>query len=329
MLADLAVAPESAGAEPTLRLEPAVIKSLSRRSLWRSVAAIAFQWATIAMCIWVAEISTSYIVLILCLFVIATRQHAFAALLHEGCHYNLCESKALNDFLSNVFCAFPISISVKRYRNNHLAHHRMVNEETDPDIVENTPPQSLRELVLLVAGDLCFLSIPKNAKRARKFGVFKIFKEEGPSWRTERYLYLAFVATVIVSATYFGVWKQVLLFWFVPQFSFLQAISRLRGYAEHAGLMEETVELHKTRTVDANLIETFIFAPASVNRHLEHHLYPSVPFFNLEKLHRLLLEKAGKEKLFTSTRGYLRPTGLRSSVFGEIYFRKPSSAPAE
>ena len=332
MVSYVVTAAEPAGvyAGPGLRLDSAIIKSLSRRSLGRSVVAIVFQWASIAMCIWVAEISASYAVLLLCLFVIATRQHALAVLMHEGCHFNLCVSKPLNDFLSNVFCAFPLSISVRRYRNNHLAHHRLVNENSDPDLVENTPPPSIRRLMVLVLQDLCFLSIGKNAKRARKFGVFRIFKEEGPSWRAERYLYLAFVATVIVSATYFGVWKQVLLFWFAPQFSFLQAITRLRGYAEHAGLMEQTNELHKTRTVDANLLETFVFAPASVNRHLEHHLYPSVPFFNLEKLHRLLLEKAGAENPITPTRGYLRPTGLRRSVFGELYPGKSTaSAPAE
>ena len=252
-------------------------------------------------------------------------QHAFAGLLHEGCHYNLCDSKPLNDFLTNVFCSFPLSISVKRYRNSHLAHHRLVNEVSDPDIEENTPPKSARELLMLVLQDLCFLSLKKNMKRARKFGAFGIFKEKGPGWRTERYLYVAFLATVIVSATYFGVWKQVGLFWFIPQFSLLQAITRLRGYSEHAGRMEETNDLYKTRTIDANLIETFIFAPVSVNRHLEHHLYPSIPFFNLEKLHRLLVEKAGSPNAIPSTRGYPRPVGLRRSVFGELYARAPSA----
>lgn len=316
--------------EPSLRLEPAVIKSLSRRSLARTLMAIAFQWAFIALSIYVAERSTSYAILFLCLFVISTRQHALAVLFHEGCHYNLCDSKPLNDFLTNVFCAFPLSVSVKRYRNNHLAHHRLVNEDRDPDIEENTPPQSVRALLVLVLQDLCFLSVKKNLKRAQKFGVFRIFKEQGPGWRTERYLYVAFLATVIASVTYFGVWRQVGLYWLIPQFSFLQALTRLRGYSEHAGLMEETTDLHKTRTIDANLIETFVFAPASVNRHLEHHLYPAVPFFNLEKLHRLLVAKAGSGVTIPTSRGYLRLSGLRFSVFGALYARTPPArAPAE
>lgn len=247
----------SAGAEPresvserdeavAVRLDPGLVKRLSRRSLWRTLAFIGFQWITIALCVSVAEISSSYIVLLLCLFVIATRQHALAVMVHEGCHFNLCKSRPLNDFLANVFCAFPLSISVRRYRNSHLEHHRLLNLDSDPDIEENTPPSSLRALLGLLLVDLCFLSIPKNMKRARKFGVFGIFKEQGPGWRTERYLYLAFLATLIASATFLGVWKQVALLWFVPQFSLFQAITRLRGYSEHAGRFDEASDLNKT-----------------------------------------------------------------------------------
>ena len=159
-------------------------------------------------------------------------------------------------------------------------------------------------------------------KRARKFGVFGIFKEQGPGWRTERYLYLAFLATLIASATFLGVWKQVALLWFVPQFSLFQAITRLRGYSEHAGRFDEASDLNKTRTVDANLIESFIFAPASINRHLEHHLYPSVPFFNLDRLHEALTEKTSEVNALPPTQGYLRLSGASRTVFGELYIQK-------
>jgi len=40
-----------------------------------------------------------------------------------------------------------------------------------------------------------------------------------------------------------------------------------------------------------NPLQTFFFAPHQVNYHMEHHQYPSVPFFNLPKVHRLLKER--------------------------------------
>lgn len=316
--------------KPSLRLEPALIKELSRRSLPQTLLYIASQWAAIFACIAIAHGSRSYLVLVLCLCVIATRQHALAALVHEGCHYNLCNSKPLNDLLTNLFAAFPLSISVKRYRRSHLAHHRLVNEIDDPDRIENTPPHSLAALVGLVLMDLSFLSLPKNLRRSRKFGALGLFTEKGDGWKAERRLYVAFLAVVIVSATAFGAWKYIGLYWFVPFFSVLQALTRLRGYTEHAGRMDEVDDLLKSRTVEANMLERFLFAPARVNLHLEHHLYPAVPFYNLERLHVALREKATGRTAPPSAQGYFRWPALRRSAFGEVFLRRaPPATPAE
>jgi len=312
----------------SLRLEPSLIKGLSQRSLPQSLFYIAVQWSAIVASIAVARRFDSDIVLLLCLFVIATRQHALAVLVHEGCHFNLCDSKFLNDLLTNVFAAFPLSMSVKRYRNSHFAHHRLLNQDDDPDIVENTPPTSSIKLAGLLLMDLCFLSLPKNAKRARKFGVFAIFTEKGEGWTVERRLYIAFISTAIVAATAFGVWKQVGLYWLIPEFSMLQVLTRLRGYADHGGRLDEVEELRKTRTVEANVLERFVFAPGSVNRHLEHHLYPSVPFYNLDGLHAALRAKALDGAIPPPSQGYLRLPLLKRSAFGEIFLKKNATPPS-
>ncbi len=309
----------SDAAQSQVRLEPALVKLLSRRSLAQTLLYIGFQWAVIAACIAAATHFGSYFVLLLCLIVIATRQHALAVLFHDACHFNLCNSRRLNDFLANIFAAFPLSVSVKRYRRSHLAHHRLVNEADDPDIVENTPPTSLLTLGRLMLMDLCFLSFVGNLKRSRKFGVFAIFSETGEGWKTERRLYGAFVLTIAATATLCGVWPQLALYWLVPQFSILQVLARLRGYAEHGGRIGESHELDMSRTVNANPLEKFLFAPGNVHRHLEHHLYPSVPFYNLERLHTAMTVKAGVGPHLSPTLGYFRLTNLRRSTYGEIY----------
>ncbi len=38
-----------------------------------------------------------------------------------------------------------------------------------------------------------------------------------------------------------------------------------------------------------NRLERILVAPLNVGYHLEHHLYPSVPFYRLEELHRRLM----------------------------------------
>ena len=72
-------------------------------------------------------------------------------------------------------------------------------------------------------------------------------------------------------------------------------------------------ELGKTRTVIPNFLEAWFLAPHGLNYHIEHHLYPSVPFYRLGDLHRTLMQDEHFAARAHITRGYL--TGL----LGEIW----------
>lgn len=305
---------------PALGRPPAhVLKALARKSLPRSLTYILLQWGAIASAALLAESVNSYVVLIACLIFIATRQHALLVMLHDAAHYSLSENKRLNDFIGAIFCAFPFSVSMRRYRANHLAHHKFVNSEADPDLEDNIAPDTLRELIKILASDLFFMSIPNYIRRSNKFGVLGIFREQGPGWWTERATFLSFLLLLSALIAWFGLWKVVLLYWIVPLFSVLQVILRARGYSEHAGRIHEGDELRKSRTVDAGLIERFLLAPGNVNRHLEHHLYPYVPFFNLEKLHAALSARRKVDPSAAPSAGYVGLRARGQSVFGELY----------
>ena len=59
------------------------------------------------------------------------------------------------------------------------------------------------------------------------------------------------------------------------------------GTTQHAGLAEDVLD-HRlnTRTVHMNVVLRFLYL--NMNFHLEHHMYPSVPYHNLPELHRLI-----------------------------------------
>ena len=78
-------------------------------------------------------------------------------------------------------------------------------------------------------------------------------------------------------------------FWVLPAVTALQVILRIRGVAEHAGYQPGPDQRLNSRTV-VNPVQTFLFAPHNVNYHIEHHQYPGVPFYNLPKLHRLMMQ---------------------------------------
>jgi fatty acid desaturase len=64
--------------------------------------------------------------------------------------------------------------------------------------------------------------------------------------------------------------------------------ANLRGLAEH-GLTTGGNELTDTRTVTTH--PTLAFMMCNINFHLEHHLYPGIPWYNLPKLHALLRDE--------------------------------------
>ena len=49
----------------------------------------------------------------------------------------------------------------------------------------------------------------------------------------------------------------------------------------------------RTRTTQPTWLERNFLAPKNVNYHIEHHFFPSVPFYRLPELHAILMSKPG------------------------------------
>tara|TARA_Y100000591_G_C21387599_1_gene476581 strand:- start:234 stop:518 length:285 start_codon:yes stop_codon:yes gene_type:complete len=66
--------------------------------------------------------------------------------------------------------------------------------------------------------------------------------------------------------------------------------SRIRNAAEHGSPIDsnDLNPLVNTRTTIANPLERLTVAPNYVNYHLEHHLLPSIPPYQLKEFHKKL-----------------------------------------
>ena len=106
--------------------------------------------------------------------------------------------------------------------------------------------------------------------------------------------------------TVFHLWVPFTLFWLVPFLTWMQFAFHIRSIAEHFAMPVREGVFAKTRTTIATVFERMFLVPKNVGYHLEHHLYPSVTFFNLPKLHRLLMEKPTYHATAHVTRGYWR-----------------------
>lgn len=131
----------------------------------------------------------------------------------------------------------------------------------------------------------------------------------------EKVTFPIFWASIIFLTMKYSLWTEFVIY----QISALliNPLVRVRAMSEHlhahAQGQGKMHKLHETPTINANYLERFFFAPFNTNRHLEHHLYPTIPYFNLEKAHRIIKEsELYKKHCQLELDGYL--IGKRTSL---------------
>jgi fatty acid desaturase len=104
-------------------------------------------------------------------------------------------------------------------------------------------------------------------------------------------------AVIVFHICMFGIFAvsgyllQYLVLWVLPLVTVVQAILRLRAIAEHGATTDFSSPLTAARTnVAPAWIEWLIF-PHHVNYHVEHHLYASVPHYNLRAVHDEMVKR--------------------------------------
>jgi len=289
-------------------IDAALIKRLSILQPGRGVFAIAFDWAVIAAAIVASEQAGRLWVYLLAVAIIAGRMHALAVLMHEGAHFRLFNSRRMNDWISDIFVAWPIFATTGGYRRNHTLHHRHANTADDPDWTSKlgaasfTFPQKAVSAGLHLLGYLTTIASVRDAVRLQPLMAV------APVTRARRLARWGYYAGLAVLVTALGVWPKVILYWIVPYFTLFFLFQHVRSVAEHFGSMTYSSELGSTRSVRPYLWERWFFAPHHINRHLEHHLYPGIPFYNLPALHDALMRDPAFASSAHVTRGYT--TGL-------------------
>jgi fatty acid desaturase len=240
---------------------------------------------------------------------VAARQHAMMLLAHDAAHFRLFRRRALNDWVGEAFLAWPLVLfSMQAYRQNHLPHHRHLNTEKDPDWVRKQTPEwrfpmkrwELARMLFMDAigvGFFKFLIIMSRLKR----GAAAAGAEAPSNFKRAR---LAFLVATVLTLSVLHAWKFYLLFWVVPFLTWLQLIFHVRSIAEHFAIRRSGGVYAQTRTVLPGVLDRVFVLSKNGNYHLEHHFYPSVPFYRLPELHRVLMQQPAFRESAHFTRGY-------------------------
>lgn len=95
-------------------------------------------------------------------------------------------------------------------------------------------------------------------------------------------LFIAIYAAAGGLVTWFGVWPEALAFYVIPRLmgGFSMQVFTI---IQHADMAEDQHDLRQScRSFETNWIGRFLYA--DMNHHVEHHLYPKVPFHALKDL---------------------------------------------
>ena len=296
--------PGDVGTNIPVKLTGAELRKLSTVNSLLACIHVSAEWGLIVATIYICQRFWHPMLYVFAIAFIASRQHALLVLMHDGVHYRLLRNRRLNDWMSEVLLAWPHLVAARQYRKNHFAHHRHLNTEQDPDLKRRKGdpawvfPQAIPGLAKTLLRDVTGL----NAFALLKLVTSVASVDSVPmGFVAVRYGFYAAALGVIV---YAGAFEALALYWMVPIFTWLVLIMRIRSIAEHHAIEATDAAYPLTRTTQATRLERIFLAPKNVNYHIEHHFFPSVPFYRLPELHALLLTKRGFREGAHITRTY-------------------------
>ncbi len=291
------------------------VRVLSKIDSFRGLCGVFSQWAIILTAASIAIVVDHWLGFLFAIVVIGTRQHALGVCIHEAVHYRLCSNRTANDCVSDLLCAFWLNITTSRYLHHHILHHRSVNTAEDPDLLlMKTDPdlwQWPKRPLPAIRGFILDLLGLNGLRQARIFNSWMPWpnhfssREIPPPLRWgERLRLYSFLVVLIAGLQATNGWFVFLVLWVVPYSTVFVAVFRLRGIVEHLGT-PAAHELNGARNMEPTWIERLTIAPLNVQYHLDHHLFPSVPQYNLPLLHKALLDNTNYRELACNQSGYV------------------------
>ena len=308
-----------------------VVSRLTRRSAWRASLAVLHDVTVLAAAIGTAMYFwPNPIIVILAILVIGTRQHALVVIAHDAAHYLLYENRLLNEVVGRA-CAMVQGLSMCTYRVIHRLHHNNLYGALDPDTaLHGGYPRGRAYLIRKLLKDLSGLTAWKTyayflggapALNTATNVAVRPLDDTSEKLRAEakhdRNAVIFFHGSLLLVFTLSGYLLQYLVLWVLPLVTVVQAILRLRAIAEHGATTDFSSPLTAARTNVAPVWLAWLVFPHHVNYHIEHHLYASVPHYNLPALHREMMNQRALEG------AEVVPFGV---TLGKIFAKASSSA---
>jgi fatty acid desaturase len=202
---------------------------------------------------------------------------------HEATHRTPFRTPWLNDWagrLAGVLLVLPF----EWFRAFHMAHHRWTNlPGKDPELA-GPKPETPRQWLWHVSGLPYWASALRLMAALVAGRVADSFVAEGARARVVREARMMAAGYGLAALTL--IWTPVLLWVWVVPVLLGQPFLRLYLLAEHGDCPEVENMFQNTRTTFTSRAMRWL--AWNMPYHVEHHVWPTVPFHRLPDLHRLM-----------------------------------------
>ena len=277
-------------AEPTLNdpygafrrslLSSEELRVLSQLEPARVIRDIALLWAQIVAA-WVAvAMWPHWWVVVLAVVVIGTRNYALHVIGHDGIHRRLHPDPKTNDLLNDLLVFGPECAITHLNGQNHMLHHRLLANDVDPDRHKYTSSDKTTwwQMFLYLTGLRGLGPLWRNVFLRERVKA----KREGSYSLRDLLILLGWQSALIVGLTLGIGWWAYPVLWMLPVYVFTYCGDQIRFFLEHAHPEpDETADQKRLITYTSNPLERALFAPMNMNYHAVHHLWTSIPYYNL------------------------------------------------
>jgi fatty acid desaturase len=264
-------------------LSPARVKELSQLRPARVVRDVVVSWALIAGAwAFAAWVRTPLAIAFACV-IVGTRYYALFIIGHDGLHRRLFPDRSTNDLFCDLFVLGPIGAITRLNNRNHLGHHQHLATELDPDRHKHAcfNKTDLTELLGYLSGVTSIFRSVRNVFFASARAPGGEPRDDGYSARDIAVLGTVQLVLIGGLTWAFGWWGWPLM-WALPVYCFTYLGDSIRSFAEHSHPQaDQLADEHRLITYVSSPLERWFLAPMNMNFHAAHHLWVSIPYYNL------------------------------------------------
>ena len=275
-------------------LSSAQIKELSTPKPWRAIVDAAICWSWILAAMGLVAFHPTWWTVLTAIPVIGNRYYALFIIGHDGMHRRLFPTIKRNDFWTDVLVLGALGAITRINNRSHLTHHRHMATPEDPDRHKHAcfNKSDRLELVEFLSG---FTSAWSSAKavflsRGRKHLQHTPARSPASSYTLRDFVILAsWFAVLAGGLTWFIGWWAYPVLWLLPVYTFMFLGDNFRSFAEHSHPEgDQAADRQRLISYTSNPFERMLVAPMNMNFHIAHHLWPSIPYYNLPAADRLI-----------------------------------------